>query len=85
MQFGAPTICSNSSSLPEVAGVAAIQLNPLNSDDWANAMIALSKNPDKRQELQLAGYEQAKKFNALDNARIVLDLYQEVLTVPKRI
>lgn len=63
MQCGAPVITSNVSSLPEVAGNAALLVDPLNKDDLCQAVINLYNDPDLRQLLSNKGFEQAKKFS----------------------
>jgi glycosyltransferase involved in cell wall biosynthesis len=42
MQFGAPTIASCSSSIPEVAGEAAVLLPPEDTRAWTKAMLELA-------------------------------------------
>lgn len=83
MQFGAATICSNTSSMPEVAGNAAILLNPLLSSEWTSAMINLASNPIKRRELSKLGPKQAEKFTGTKNAEQIISLYEEALLLPK--
>ena len=84
MQFGAPTLTSNTTSIPEVAGQAALLLPPEDTESWAQAMFALSKNPTERQLLSEAGVIQAKKFNLKQSAESLLELYNDALMSPKR-
>ncbi len=44
MQFGAATIASSATSIPEVAGDAAILLPPEDTEGWAQAMLGLAAN-----------------------------------------
>ncbi len=85
MQFGAPTISSSSSSLPEVAGNAAILLKAEDSEAWAEAMLQLSANHSLRNRLRLEGIEQAKRFDWKQSASSLIELYTEALAQPKRI
>lgn len=84
MQFGAATLTSNTSSIPEVAGDAAILLDPSDIEIWAQAMIVLEKNTSQRLLLKQKSLDQAKKFNWKQSATTLLDTYQEVIAAPKR-
>lgn len=84
MQFGAPVLCSNASSLPEVAGDAAIQLPPFDVAAWTEAMLSLSKAPERRDGMIAASRVQAARFAWSDGAKALLALYQEAAASPKR-
>lgn len=85
MQFGAPALCSDTSSLPEVCGDAAIQLPPMVTSAWSQAMLALAQAPQQRDRLIAAGQAQAARFAWSDSAAALLALYQEAAERPKRI
>ena len=63
MQCGTPVICSNTSSLPEVAGDAAWLVDPLDGDALAQAMLRVVQDAALRQSLVERGYTQAQKFS----------------------
>jgi glycosyltransferase involved in cell wall biosynthesis len=63
MQCGAPVITSNLSSCPEVAGNAAIMVNPNIVQEIRSAINEVCGNESLRQNLIAKGYEQAKKFS----------------------
>lgn len=84
MQFGAPTLTSNTASMPEVAGDAAILLAPEDTEGWAQAMLRLASNRHERDQLSLAAREQAGRFDWKRSAVALLLLYQEALASPKR-
>jgi glycosyltransferase involved in cell wall biosynthesis len=84
MQFGAPTLTTNSSAIPEVAGNAAILLDPEDTEGWTQAMLRLAANIDERDQLSLAAREQAKRFDWKISAAALLQLYEEALASPKR-
>lgn len=84
MQFGAPTISSNASALPEVGGAAARLLAPEDVDAWADAMVDLASQPAERERLAAAAKTQAARFDARASARRLLDLYDEALAAPRR-
>jgi hypothetical protein len=59
---GCPVITSPTSSMPEVAGDAAIYVNPDDDAEMINALCTV-QNPQVRQGLSLAGLRQAKNFS----------------------
>ena len=84
MQFGAPTLASNSTSIPEVAGEAAILLDPEDTEGWAQAMFRLSENKYERDQLSAAALAQAERFDCKLSASALLQLYAEAVASPKR-
>ena len=66
MANGIPVACSNVSSLPEVAGPAALLFDPFNVDGMTQAMHRLADDPQLRKDLIKKGYEQAKKYSDRD-------------------
>ena len=84
MQFGAPTICSNLSSLPEVAGDGALLLAPADAPAWARAMLELSRSPSMRDELARRGMLRAEGFSWRESAEALLRLYREAAASPRR-
>ncbi len=63
MQLGVPVLTSNTSSLPEVAGDAAVLVKPLSIDEMAKGIRALTFDADLRSELSRRGPLQAAKFS----------------------
>jgi len=51
MYVGVPTICSNTSSIPEVVGDASILLGPKDEDAWTKAMIRVLTDEKERARL----------------------------------
>jgi glycosyltransferase involved in cell wall biosynthesis len=84
MQFGAPTLASNSTSIPEVAGDAAILLAPEDTEGWAQAMLRLAADWKERDQLSVAAREQAGRFDWKRSTEALLQLYEEALISPKR-
>jgi glycosyltransferase involved in cell wall biosynthesis len=84
MQFGAPTLSSNTTSMPEVAGDAAILLTPHDPLAWTEAMLDLASGPDKRRQLSLAARTRAKQFDWERSAASMLAIYEEAMCSPKR-
>lgn len=85
MQFGAATLASDSTSIPEVAGDAAILLSPEDVEGWAQTMLRLAENKSERDELSVAAKHQAARFDWKQSAAALLDLYEEAISTPKRI
>ena len=75
MQLGTAVITSNTSSLPEVAGAAAILVDPYSVTDIANAMIAVDKDESLRESLEKRGVEQASKFSEGEYRKRLSALY----------
>lgn len=63
MLLGTPTITSNTSSMPEVAGDAALLVNPYEIEDIRDAIKALDADADLRAELSSRGRERATFFS----------------------
>ena len=74
---GVPVLTSNRSSLPEVAGDAALLVDPEDVDEIAQAMLRLSRDEELRAELVAKGHENVKRFSWEKAAR-------ETLAVLKR-
>jgi glycosyltransferase involved in cell wall biosynthesis len=63
MQCGAPVITSNTSSCPEVAGDAAILVDPKNLEEIADAINEICENDSQRQELIRRGSQRCQLFS----------------------
>jgi glycosyltransferase involved in cell wall biosynthesis len=77
---GVPVITSNTSSLPEVAGDAALLVDPHDVDAIAEAMYRLVTDEALRQELIRRGIENVKRFSWEKCARETLAVLEEVAT-----
>jgi len=63
MSYGLPILTSNNSSMPEVAGNAAILVNPKDINSIANGIINLVLNKGLRDALSASGVEISKKYS----------------------
>ncbi|MGD9976825.1 MAG: glycosyltransferase family 4 protein [Bacteroidales bacterium] len=63
MKCDIPLAVSNTTSMPEVAGNAAIYFDPLDPEEIANSMMALWSNPDLRLQLVSNARIQREKFS----------------------
>jgi glycosyltransferase involved in cell wall biosynthesis len=77
MACGTPVICSNVSSLPEVAGEAALQIDPLDVEALAEAMVRIVADKGLRATLVGRGYEQVQQFSWQRCASQVLDVLED--------
>jgi alpha-1,3-rhamnosyl/mannosyltransferase len=77
MACGTPVICSNTSSLPEVAGDAALLIDPDREETLIDAMDRLARDPAARADLTARGLAQAARFTWDDTARTTLALYEQ--------
>lgn len=76
MACGAPVLCSNAASLPEVAGDAALLVDPDSTDSIAAALHRLHTDETLRRDLIQKGRLQAKKFSWETCARATLQIYK---------
>ncbi len=76
MASGTPVVCSNSTSLPEVVGAAAMIVSPDNVFDIARGMKEVLLDRDLRAELVRRGSERCRHFRWEDTAREVLSVYE---------
>ncbi len=78
MACGTPVVCSNTTSLPEVAGDAAIITDPLQPEVAAKKLAQLNE-PDFRQKMISKGMERAAEFTWEKTAREMLDVYAKII------
>ena len=74
---GVAVMCAKNSALPEIAGDAALLVDPENVDEIAAAMLRLSQDEALRQELIAKGYENIKRFSWEKAARETLAVLEE--------
>lgn len=77
MACGAPVVTSNTSSVPEVVGDAALTVDPSSVEQIASALRRLLESPDLRQELRGRGLERASRFSWDATARQTLEVYRQ--------
>lgn len=78
MACGTPVVTSASSSLSEVAGDAALLVNPYQVEQIANALHLIHSEPDLAASLREKGRERAAHFTWENAARATLELYEHV-------
>ncbi len=75
MACGTPVVTCNVSALPEVAGNAALLVDPFDTQDLANAIAKILTQPFLKEELVGRGTEQSRKFSWRKAAEETLDLF----------
>jgi glycosyltransferase involved in cell wall biosynthesis len=79
MACGTPVITSNNSALKEVAGDAAVLVDPLSVRELTQAMARLAEDAAVRSELSRRGLARAAEFSWKKTAELTLDAYREAL------
>lgn len=80
MACGCPVLCSSSSSMPEVAGEAAMYFDPSDTSAIGSAMLKITSSPEERRALIAKGKERVKLFSWDKCARDTYAIYQKVLS-----
>jgi glycosyltransferase involved in cell wall biosynthesis len=83
MACGAPVICSNTSSLPELAGEAALLVDPLDTSALASAILRILSEADLCGRLVEKGSAQIQKFSWTKAAQEALAVLVEAGTERK--
>lgn len=78
MACGTPVITSNTSSLPEVVGDAALTIDPREPDALAAAIKRVLENDALRAELRQKGYERAQLYTWPKSAQKMLTVYEKL-------
>ena len=77
MACGTPVITSNTSSLPEVAGDAAILIDPQSEEELASAISQIVSDPALRQTMSNKGLDRAQVFSWEQIAKDTLEVYKK--------
>ncbi len=78
MACGTPVITSNISSLPEIAGNAAIFVDPYDIDSISKGIYQACYNQNKRRDLIKKGLEHVKKFSWEKSAAKILEILKSL-------
>jgi glycosyltransferase involved in cell wall biosynthesis len=77
MRCGTPVITTTTSSLPEIAGDAAVLVDPDDGRGFADAIEELYNDPDRRKRMSKLGLKQAELFSPEQLGRNTLETYKE--------
>ena len=79
---GTPVVCARATSLPEVAGPAALYHEPDDAAGLGSAMLRVLDDPELARDLSARGRARAREFSWARTAAATLDVYREVLGEP---
>jgi glycosyltransferase involved in cell wall biosynthesis len=83
MACGTPTVCSNATALPEVAGEGALLVDPTDAAGLATALLHVLQDHCLRKRLAERGFIQAAHFTTSRMGQESLRVYQSVLQKPR--
>ncbi len=78
MACGTPVIASNVSSLPEVAGPAAVLVPPEDAEAIAGAIVRVLNSPGLAAELKQAGRQRVRQFSRERMGRDYINVYEKI-------
>jgi glycosyltransferase involved in cell wall biosynthesis len=78
MAHGTPVVTSNTSSLPEVVGNAALMVNPENVFEIRRGLQQALLDTAARQRMKERGYAQSQRFSWTSSVARILEIYREV-------
>ncbi len=80
MACGTPVVCGNRASLPEVAGDAALLVDPENTDALTDAIRSVLTDADRAEALRIRGLDRTAHFSWKRTAQETVRAYQQVTT-----
>jgi len=75
-----PVLCSNNSSLIEIAKDCAVLVDPYQEDDISRGILKIAQDEKLRNELSIKGYNRSKEFSIEKMAKETLEVYHNVLS-----
>ncbi|HEY8201054.1 MAG TPA: glycosyltransferase, partial [Actinomycetota bacterium] len=82
MRCGTPVVTTTASSLPEVAGDAALLVDPEDPAALADAIARVAADPALQEELRRRGFEQVRRFTAAQLAASTVESYHRTAATP---
>lgn len=79
MACGCPVVCSKTTSLPEIAGDAALYFNPADINDVAEKIVELLTNEKLKTQLVKKGFDRNKQFSWQNCAEKTIEAYNKKL------
>lgn len=79
MACGLPVLTSNLSSLPEIAGGAALEVDPYKISDIAQGLITITNKTNLRESLIAKGQERVANFSWEKTAQETLAVFEKVM------
>ena len=84
MAHGTPVVTSNTSSVPEVVGNAAVLVNAENVFEIMRALLRVLLDASLRERLKQRGYEQVRRFSWTASAQQIFSIYEQVTAAGPR-
>jgi len=84
LSSGTPIVTSNAYGLKELAGDAAVLVDPSDADAIAKAVLRLMREPELREELQRRGAQRSKLFDWVLYAERTLEILEQVASGERR-
>jgi glycosyltransferase involved in cell wall biosynthesis len=84
MACGVPVLTSSTSSLGEIAGDAAVTIDPLDTGAMTNAIVRLATDPELRRDRSESGLHRARSFSWQQTARDMLAVYHRAAGVAQK-
>jgi glycosyltransferase involved in cell wall biosynthesis len=82
MACGAPVVCARATSLPEVAGKAALYFDPHDLGEMARQLVRVFSDDALRASLIEQGQQNLQRFNWAETTRQTLAVYHRALRLP---
>ncbi len=79
MSCGVPVIASNLTSIPEVAGNAALLVDPNDKQGFSNALAEILLDEEKQKDLIARGKVRSAQFSWKKTAQATINVYKEVI------
>ncbi len=86
MGFGLPVVAANTSSMPEIvgrSGEAGLLVDPLSSEDIANAMVKIQELGSDVEVMMTRAKERAAQFSWARSAAALIEVYKRAKAMPK--
>ncbi|QDK83086.1 glycosyltransferase family 4 protein [Spirosoma sp. KCTC 42546] len=80
---GCPCVVSDRSSLPEVAGNAALYIDPTDGDSMANGIEKIILDDEVRTNLVLNGYKRLTQFSWQETVKNTINVYEHCLAIER--
>jgi glycosyltransferase involved in cell wall biosynthesis len=79
MACGVPTVTSSTSGLEELAGPAAVVVQPGSDEELQDAIVRIVNDPDLREQMRQAGLRRSQQFGWEQTARRTVEVYERTL------
>lgn len=83
MSFGLPVACSNTTSLPETAGDAALLFDPCDPDSIAESVCKIWREPELRKSMAEKSMTRSRQFTWQRSAELAATCIENVLRTQK--